>query len=147
MILRAAGAHGIDLDAFQDDFDLEKDLPEDAPRVNHFDTVAKAVKAKYPRVVFAHKAFPKNDGAAKLAFIESQLAARRPVLVSINNVIFGEGGWHIMPVVDADADNLILLGTVTADGRHVLVNLPKAVLVAVHEQCPGGEEVAWLESC
>jgi len=147
MLLRAAGAQGIDFDAFQDDFDLDKDLAEEAPRVNHFQTVAEAVTAKYPQVTFTHRAFPKDNGSAKLAFIEQQLAARRPVLVSISNVIFGKGGWHIMPVVDADDDNLVLLGMVTKDGAVVLVQLPKAVLVVVHEQCCGGEEVAWLKRC
>jgi hypothetical protein len=52
-----------------------------------------------------------------------------------------------MPVVDADSDKLILLASVTMEGRCVLVQLPKAVLVAVHEQYPGCEEVAWLERC
>lgn len=147
MILRAAGALGVDFDSFQDDFDLEKDIPDDAPRVNHFGSVANAVSAKYPEIRFAFRTFPKNDGAGKLAFIEEQLAQRRPVLVSINNVIFSCAGWHIMPVVDIDKDNLVLLAKVTSDGRCVLVQLPKPVLVGVHEQYPGGEEVAWLASC
>ncbi len=147
MILRAAGAKGIDFDRFQDDFDLEKDLPDNAPRVNHFHTVAEAVNAKYPQVQFRHRGFAKDDGAGKLAFIESQLAAGSPILVSVSNAIFGQPGWHIMPVVDADADNLILLFRVTADRQFVLAKVPKSLMVAVHEQVPGGEEVAWLESC
>src|SRR5271157_3321022 len=99
MILRAAAAEGIDFERFQDDFDLEKDLPDDAPRVNHFHTVAQAVRARYPHIDFRHRGFEKNDGKGKLTFVEAQLAASRPVLVSISNVIFGETGWHIMPVV------------------------------------------------
>jgi hypothetical protein len=59
-----------------------------------------------PQVQFRHRGFAKNDGAGKLAFTEGQVAAARPVLVSISNAIFGERGWHIMPVVDADSDNL-----------------------------------------
>jgi hypothetical protein len=52
MILRAAGAAGIDLAQFQDDFDLDKDLvPPQAPR-NNFKSVAAAVAARYPAVVF-----------------------------------------------------------------------------------------------
>ena len=69
IILRAAGAQGIDFDSFQDDFDLEKDLPPDAPRVNHFGSVANAVKAKYPSVVFSHRSFAKGEGLQKLAFV------------------------------------------------------------------------------
>jgi hypothetical protein len=50
-----------------------------------------------------------------------------------------------MPVVDAET--LTLLASVTADRQFTLVKLPKPMLVAVHDQLPGGEEVAWLESC
>jgi hypothetical protein len=55
MILRAAGAQGIDFDTFQDDFDLEKDLPLTAPRINDFGSVAEAVRKKYPSVVFTYR--------------------------------------------------------------------------------------------
>ena len=145
MILRASGATGIDFDSFQGDFDLDKDLPPGAARVNHFGSVAAAVRQKYPSVVFAFRSFAKGDGAAKLAFIEEQLANRRPVLVSLALPPPGEGGWHIMPVVDLDDDSLTLLWSMSPEGRATLLKLPKPDLVRVHDLFPGGEEVAYLE--
>jgi len=147
MILRAADAQGIDFATFQDDFDLEKDRPPDAPRVNHFGSVAEAVKAKYPSVVFAYRSFAKGKGIEKLAFIEQQIASCRPVLVSLALAPFGCGGWHIVPVVDTEDDTLVLLWSVSPTGEYELKSLPKAELVCIHDNYPGGEEVAFLERC
>jgi hypothetical protein len=147
MILRAAGAQGIDFNSFQDDFDLDKDLPPDAPHGNHFGSVADAVKATYPSVVFAHRSFAKGEGGKKLAFIEQQVTAGRLVLISLALVPFGLGGWHIMPVVDAEDDKLVLLWSVTVGGQATLMTLPKAELLRIHDNFPGGDEVAFLERC
>src|SRR5262249_7310832 len=133
MILRSAGVQGIDFDAFQDEFDLDKDLPPDAPGVNHFGSVAAAVNNKYPSVVFRHRGFPKAQGAAKLTFIENQLAARRPILISLALAPFGSLGWHVMPVVDADADTLTLLRAVLPNGQPDKLTIPKAELVQIHD--------------
>jgi hypothetical protein len=146
MILRAAGATGIDFKTFQDDFDLEKDLPENAPRLNDFGSVAQAVRKKYPSVVFDFQTFAKGKGAAKLAFVEDRIRLGQPFLVSLALPPPG-GGWHIMPVVDADDGSLTLLWSISADGRPDLRKLLKSDLVRIHDTHPGGEEVAYLESC
>ena len=111
MILRAVGAENIDFESFQDDFDLDKEIkPGENPR-NNFESVANAVQHKYPAIRFRRKAFEK--GEEKLAFVENCLAKRQPILVSIANKPFGGEGWHIMPVVDATDDELVLLKLVT----------------------------------
>ena len=52
-----------------------------------------------------------------------------------------------MPVVDATGDSLTLLWSTLAKDRPALLEIPKADLVFVHDTYPGGEEVAYLESC
>jgi hypothetical protein len=54
-------------------------------------------------------------------------------------------GWHIMPVVDMDEDNLVLVNIVHQNGEAELIRLPKAAFIAIHENFPGGEDVAYLD--
>jgi hypothetical protein len=91
MILRSAGAQGVDFRSFQDDFDLEKDLADNAPRVNHFGSVAKAVSARSPAIVFAFKSFPKTDGAENSLLLKPNL--RKTAGVSIDQQRGLRGEW------------------------------------------------------
>jgi hypothetical protein len=141
MILRSVGAKGVHLERFQDDFDLDKDLkPGGMPR-NNFESVASEVRKKYPAVRFSYALFEQGKGADKLAFVE-----KRPVVVSIANEPFGGKGWHIMPVVDATADDLILLKGVDASGTPKTCNLRKDEFIRIHDCYDGGNDVAFLES-
>jgi len=145
MLLRAADVQGVDLDSFQDEFDLDQDIAKGVPPRNNFDSVADAVRAKYPHLVFKTVSF--STGADKLAFIEEMIAAQhRPVLVSLfmGAVFQGSAGWHIMPVVEASDDELTLLHSVLADGRCQVLRVQKGELVRIHDEFPGGKEVAYL---
>ena len=42
---------GVDLDSFQDEFDLDEDIAEGVQPRNNFDSVADAVRAKYPHLI------------------------------------------------------------------------------------------------
>src|SRR5262245_59970801 len=108
MILRSAGRH-VDYASFQDEFDLDKNWKPGDTFLNNFESVAAAVRARYPDVVLRSEAFPKGDGVSKLAFVEKHLSMKRPLLVSVAQTPFGGDGWHIMPVVDMDHDSLTLL--------------------------------------
>ena len=146
MILRSVGVKHVDLEPFQDDFDLDKDIKQgDMPR-NNFESVANKIRRSYPSVQFSHIVFEQGKGADKLAFVEKQLEMRQPVIVSIANEPFGGKGWHIMPVVDATIDDLILLKVVDASGTPEICNLRKDEFVRIHESYEGGKDVAYLES-
>src|SRR5687767_1025608 len=96
LILRAAGAAGIDFDSFQDEFDYDKDRhalsirhPIRSIRTllrprNNFETVARAVSRKYPNVRFRVVRFPKGQGDKKLAFVEEHVSRQRPLLISLS---------------------------------------------------------------
>jgi hypothetical protein len=145
MLLRAANVQGVDLDSFQDEFDMDHDIAEGVPPRNNFDSVADAVRAKYPHLIFKSVSFA--TGADKLAFLEELVAAQQlPVLVSLFMAAVFEGGagWHIMPVVEAADDELTLLHSVLADGRCQVLRVPKSDLVRIHDEFPGGKEVAYL---
>ena len=118
------------------------------PPRNNFDSVADAVRAKYPHLIFKTVSFA--SGADKLAFIEKLTAAQQlPILVSLFMAAVFEGGagWHIMPVVEASDDELTLLHSVLADGRCQVLRVPKSELVRLHDEFPGGKEVAYLAPC
>jgi len=142
MLLRAAGAEGIDFTTFQDDFDLDQ---HGGPPKNHFVSVGAAVKKKYSNVEFTCDSFPKGKGAEKLVKVEDMLRNKKPVLISLT--LSPAGGWHIMPVVDADEDSLTLLHHVDKAGVAHTIFVKKSEFVARHDKWPGGVEVAYLAKC
>lgn len=137
MLLRAAGVEGVDLTRFQEEYDLElRGVGE-----NNFESVATAVREDYPHVCFTGKSF--QTGAEKLQFIEERLSARQPVLISL--ALTPRGGWHIMPVVDANDKDLYVLWLMFPDGKHDVRVLPKAELIRCHDDWLGGKDVAFLD--
>lgn len=143
MLARAAGVQGIDFDTFQDDFDLDtgKMVGTDDGFTNNFESVADAVLKKYPKLVFSIRSF--NTGVEKIAFIDEYLP-RQPVLISLTLTL--QGGWHIMPIIEADEEKYCLLKYMTTAGRPDLEWMPKQRIADIHNQWPGGKEVAFLES-
>lgn len=158
LILRAAGAAGIEFATFQDEFDFDKDRqllsfrhPIRSLRAllrprNNFETIAAAVEQKYPGVKFRVERFEKGKGNEKLAFIERYVTQRRPLLISLALEPAGSG-WHIMPVVDLDDENLTLLNMMLPDGECCMQTVSRADLVRIHDELPGGDDVAYLEAC
>jgi len=143
ILLRAAGATGIDYASFQDDFDL--DQYGGAPR-NNFISVAGEVEKKYPFVKFTCDSFAKGDGDKKLARVEGFITDRKPVIVSLANAPFGGRGWHIMVVVDATENDLTLLDHVDQDGAARTRIISKKWFVRIHDAYQGGDEIAYLSN-
>ena len=147
MILRAVGVQGIEFATFQDEFDLEITRKQNEPFRNNFGSVAAAVRTKYPSVCIKVSRFASGDGVGKLRFVEEHLSQKRPLLISLAQKPFGRSGWHIMPVVDLDDEILTLLNIVQMNGNAKLQKLPKSEFVRIHDEYPGGDDVAYLESC
>jgi hypothetical protein len=147
MLLRAAGAQGVDFQTFQDDFDLDKDRQPGVDPRNNFTSVAGAIRQRYPHIQIRIEDFPKGAGAEKLACVEEKLNNQQLILIALNmEPLAGRPvGWHIMPVVDMDEDNLVLVYVIHLDGRPELIQLPKAAFIAIHENFPGGGDVAYLD--
>jgi hypothetical protein len=143
MVLRAAGVDGIEFKTFQDDFDLDKN--GGAPQ-NNFTSVGNAVNAKYPHVKFERKEFAGGEGDKKIVFIESRLKQREPLLISVAAKPLGlsSDGWHTMPVVDMDDTTLTLLLVKHADGKNETIKIEKKRLIEIHNNFPGGNDVAYL---
>lgn len=146
MLLRAAGAVGIDHSTFQDEFDLDINLGGGQTEpLNNFESVARAIEGKYPHVKFGEKRFV--EGSKKIEFIDEMIQKRHPVLVSITNEVQGRpAGCHIMPIVDASTDSYLLLVIVEHDGRTVTNWILKNEVERIHDTYPGGREVAYLDS-
>lgn len=145
MLVRAAKVSDVDLETFQDEFDLDKDrLPNDQP-ANNFESVADAIRRKYPHVQFRRIRFPHGCGFDKLKFIEEQITSKKPMLISLSLSPFGGSGWHIMPVVDATENDLILLEHMALDGSKKVIKLSKSDLVRIHDEFEGGNDVAYLD--
>jgi hypothetical protein len=142
MMVRAANMAGIDLAKFQDDFDLDKN--GGAPQ-NHFVSVGRAIQNKYPAVEFACEPFAKGKGQDKVARMDELIRQKSPVLVSLANEASGGRGWHIMPVVDATADEFTLLEYVEPGGKVHTRTIKKAEVARIHDNYAGGDEIAYLK--
>lgn len=114
------------------------------PARNNFDSVAQAIQKKYPTLIFHHEGFAPSEGAKKLNRVEQLLAQKKPVIVSIANAPSGGKGWHIMPIVDATSDELILLEYVDVNGNKRTKNLKKEEFVRIHDNYAGGDDIAFL---
>jgi hypothetical protein len=145
MLLRAAKVPGINFATFQDEFDLDKNRqPHEQPR-NNFDTVANAINAKYNNIKFVRTAFPKGEGARKLTFVEEQISKGRFVLISLSMERFHQPGWHIMPVIDMNDNDLFLLHHTEANGKKFILTLKKSEFIDIHNNCAGGDDIAYLK--
>ena len=144
ILARAAGIQNIDLESFQDDFDLDKDKDFDAGAKpeNNFNSVADAVRNKYPDLSFVCRDF--ETGAEKIAFIDEFINQHRPVLISLFMVPLNGEGCHIMPVVDADDETFTLLMVMTQDGKLNLMKIYKQLVAGIHDRFIYGRDVAFL---
>ncbi len=145
MILRAAKVKQVDFANFQDEFDLDKNLGkgQTEPR-NNFVSVAEAIRKKHPNIVFEQKDF--KTGQEKINFIDKQVKSGKPLLVSVAVVKEGHlRGWHIMPIVAVDATRYCLLQNVTANGDKNIWWINKTELARLHDEFPGGKDVAYLK--
>lgn len=137
LLLRAANIQGINYQNFQDEFDLEyKKIG-----VNNFVTVANTIKNQYPHVDILVKHF--KTGNEKLKFVEKYITNKKPILISLT--LTSNGGWHIMPVVDLDKENLFLLVVVYPNKLFKTMKIAKNEFVRRHDDWPGGNDVAFLK--
>jgi hypothetical protein len=134
MVLRARGVGGIDYGTFQEDFDFGV--------ASHFGPVAEAIRQKYAYVDFRWVEFKTGD--EKLAFIENRLSRKEITIVSLAKSPNGRDGWHIMPIVDADATHLYLFNYMAADGTIDVRPIAKTEFTRRHDEWDGGKELAFL---
>lgn len=139
LLLRFAGAQGVDFAAFQEDFDLERLGVEK----NHFGNVAQAVSKRYPHVEFKYEIFPPGQGQAKIVAADKELASGRPILLSV--CVQKPSTYHIMPVLESHQDSFTLLGGVLTNGDPAPITKTKAELISDHDMLGGGYEFSYLE--
>ena len=142
MMMRAAGATGIDFDAFQDEFDLDINLQPGQTPHNNFGSVARAVEAKYSFVKFEQKSF--TSSAEKVAFVDERLSKQQPIMISLCQEHQERICCHIMPVVDATDDEYTLLEYVDVNMKRHTKPITKAELARVHDAYEDGHDVAFL---
>jgi len=80
-----------------------------------------------------------------VARMDELIRQKSPVLVSLANEASGGRGWHIMPVVDATADEFTLLEYVEPGGKVHTRTIKKAEVARIHDNYAGGDEIAYLK--
>jgi hypothetical protein len=131
-LIRYLKIQGVNLETFQEDFDLGQD--------NSFDSVSAKIRSVYHTINIQVQSFAK--GTDKVNRIKFLLEEQKPCLISL---ALGNGlGWHIMPVVRIDETTIVLIHHADADGLCTWV-FPVEEIVWRHDYLQGGNDISWIE--
>jgi len=131
-LIRYLKIQGVNLEAFQEDFDLGQD--------NSFDSVSAKIRRVYPKINIKVQSFTK--GIDKVNRIKSLLEEQKPCLISL--ALGNSQGWHIMPVVKIDETSIQLIHHLDAEG-HCTWSFTIAEIVWRHNYLQGGNDISWIE--
>jgi len=134
-MIRYSKIEGVNLNTFQEDFDLQLRGEGD----NSFVPVAEKVKVTYPQVDIKIRNFVK--GKDKIAFIKRLIQNDTPCVMSLAKPT---GGWHIVPVVSIDDKRVKIIWVANEFGNQVL-DYPIAEIISRHDNYRGGKDIAWME--
>jgi len=144
-IIRYLDVRGIELETFQDDFDLQRV----GGGMNTFVTVAEKIKSRYPFVDIRVESF--DQGFEKLRAMRRLIARDVPCLISLALHGFRthegqtiERGWHIMPVVYIGDQKMRMIhkGTET---KNQMLQLTIETVIQRHDDLEGGKDISWVE--
>ena len=137
--------HTLDLDNFQNEFDLE----HLRLGTNSFGSISKRLKELYPelKLDYQQKFFDKNQGLLKIQQIEKLISINIPVLYSaIVRIQPNKGVFHIMPVVAFNHNNIYFYNYATENTNDLLLETSKMILIQNHQNLyPGGNDILWIE--
>jgi hypothetical protein len=134
-MIRYLGGKGVNLETFQEDFDLQYRHEGD----NSFVPIAQKVKERYPQVGIKIGGFP--NGKEKAEFIKKLIEEDVPCVMSIAKPT---GGWHIVPVVSIDDTKIKVIWIANAFGNQVCEYSITDVIFR-HNNWSGGKDIAWIE--
>jgi len=132
-LIRYLRVESIDLETFQDDFDLQLSGQD----MNNFESVSSAVRRKYPQINIRIRDFP--TGREKVDFVSRLVEKDIPCLLSIANTPKG-GSWHIVPVVSVDDTKIKVIWTGNQTQEFTIVDVTSR-----HDNWIGGKDIAWIE--
>ena len=130
-LIRYLRIQGVNLETFQEDFDLGQD--------NSLDSVSAKIRSVYPTINIKVQSFAK--GIDKVNRIKSFLEEQKPCLISL--ALDNGLGWHIMPVVRID-ETIQLIHHADVDGLCTWV-FPVAEIVWRQDYLQGGQDISWIE--
>lgn len=143
MMLRAADVTYVDYSSFQNEFDLDKDLKHGEMPKNNFVSVADSIQKKYPDIIFKREEF--TEGRHKMNRIYELILKEQPVLISLAIVVQTTlVGYHIMPIVDIEGDELILLWHKDFNNQIDIMKITEQKVIDIHDNYPGGNDIAYL---
>lgn len=132
-LIRYLKIEGIDLDTFQEDFDLQRS----DEGMNDFGSVATKIREKYPQINIRIKDFP--NGKEKVEFVKRLMGSDIPCLLSIANTPIGVI-WHIVPVVSVDDTKVKIIWTGDQTQEFTIADV-----INRHDNWIGGKDISWIE--
>lgn len=135
-LIRVKAIQGIRLETFQEDFNIQaRGLGS-----NNFVSIAKAVSEAYPILDFQIQTF--DTGREKRNFLVSQFEKSVPTLLSLR---LGNLGFHIMPILGYSNGLFYLAWGRLQDTSELQVKpISEDELISIHDQQPGGRDIAYL---
>jgi hypothetical protein len=145
-LTRYLGIEGVELDTFQEDFDLQRAHQG----MNSFVPIADKIRSRYPFINIHTECF--DHGLEKVEAMKNLIERDVPCLISLalrgfrtseGHVI--ERGWHIMPVVRIDDRRITMIHKGT-ENRNARLELLIATIVSRHNDLEGGKDISWIEN-
>lgn len=131
-MIRYLGIGDVNLDTFQEDFDLQ--LRGEGS--NSFVPIAEKVRERYPQVDIQTAVF--RNGNEKVDFIRQLIQENVPCVISIAHTPWG--GWHIVPVVSMDDSRIKIIWT-----SNITLDFSISDIIHIHDNWRGGKDVAWIK--
>jgi hypothetical protein len=144
-LIRYLGIQKVELDTFQEDFDLQR-VHEG---MNSFASVADRIRSRFPFVDMRIECF--DQGLEKVSAMKNLIARDIPCLISLalrglrtheGQII--ERRWHIMPTVRVDDRKMTMIHKGTENGNQLL-ELSTATVIQRHNDLEGGKDISWIE--
>jgi len=125
----------VNLDKFQDEFDLERSHKGD----NDFRSVANEIMKKHPFIKIKTKDFP--TGLEKVKFVYKLMEKGVPCLLSLAKT--PAGCCHIVPVVKIDEEFKAIW--LKNSPKNEIWTCSVGEIIRRHDKWGGGKDIAWIE--
>ena len=137
-MIRFNNVDNINLDTFQDDFNLNAKGEGE----NSFKSIAEAVEQSYPRIKFKYKIF--SDAREKIQFIKDLIDRNIPCMMKFS-ISYKNNVAHEMPAVIYDDLYMRFIWQVIETEKPNMLRVEYIGLANRHNKWGEGREVAWLE--
>ena len=138
-MIRFNKVKGVNLETFQDDFNLKAGAGE-----NNFQTISEAVKEKYAHINIKHQNFKQDQAMDKVKFVKKLVSENIPSMLSLT-LSSKKSITHEMPITSYDDNYMRFVWRVGDKNNPDLLRVGYDDILIRHRDWDEGKAIAWLE--